>query len=171
MNDKNKSARRRLLLGLGTSTALSVWHKPVINSVIMPAHAQTSEGPPPDPMTVCPMILFSNVVFGPVSGSTTPPVCNATFDVLSSDSLNNLQIVSITTSALPANVSVDIQDIGTATASSGPRIVWSGPATDAPFCNDLMPTEEVTFTITATCDAASGATFSQDFNLSGILEP
>ena len=37
------SARRRVLLGsLGGAAAVSVWHTPVIKSVMLPAHAQTS---------------------------------------------------------------------------------------------------------------------------------
>ena len=36
--------RRSALLGLASgATALSVWHKPVINAVVTPAHAQTTE--------------------------------------------------------------------------------------------------------------------------------
>ena len=41
----NKKSRRNVLKGLsvgGTSIAVTSWHKPVVQSVILPAHAQTS---------------------------------------------------------------------------------------------------------------------------------
>ena len=153
--------RRKLLMGLGTTTAAAVWHKPVVKSIVLPAHAQAS---------ICPMIVVSNVVFGPVSGTTMPPVCSTTFDVLSGDSVIPLDITSITTSTLAADTTVDVQDLGTATNVVGPRVTWQGPASDAPFCSDAMPIDDVTFTVTATCDAVmGGGTFSQDFLLSEIL--
>jgi len=153
--------RRKVLLGLGASSAVAAWHKPVINRIVTPAHAQAS---------VCPMITVGNVVFGPVSGTTTPPVCTATFDVLSADSVITLNITSIDAGTLPADTTVDVQNLGTAGATAGPRVVWQGPATDAPFCSDLTPVDDITFTITATCDAVTdGGMFTQTFLLSEIL--
>lgn len=160
--------RRKLLTGIGCGTVVVAWHKPVVNSIVMPAHAQTSVLPPL-PEELCPRIVIGNVVFGPVSGTTTPAVCNATFDVLSGDAAVSLTINSITTNTLSANVTVDVQDLGVATSTSGPRVVWRGPATDAPFCSDLEPTDDVVISVTATCDAAGGETFIEDFLLSEIL--
>jgi len=151
----------------------------VIKGIVTPAHAQTSppssppppSTPPPPPEDLCPMIVISDAVFGPVSGTNTPPVCTATFDVLSSDAVVPLEISAITTSTLPADVTIDVQSLGTASDTAGPRIVWRGPATDAPFCSDLTPLDDITFTITATCDAVTdGGTFTQEFTLSQILE-
>jgi len=205
--------RRKIILGLSSSTALAVWHKPVVKSIMTPAHAQTSPPPPsppppppppappppppppappppppppappppppppappppppPTPAELCAMITIGNVTTGPVSGSNTPPVCTATFDVLSADAANSLTITSIDAGALPANVTLDIQALGTATDSMGPRVTWRGPATDAPFCTNLMPIDEVTITVTATCAAVTdGGTFTQQFTLSQIL--
>ncbi len=178
MTDKNKQAptqdrseerrgRRKLLSGAACASALAVWHKPVINAVVLPAHAQMSG---PMAADVCPMVVVENAVFGPVSGTTTPPVCSVTFDVLSADPAQDLTIESITTSTLAADVTIDVQDLGTATSTTGARVVWRGPASDAPFCSDLMPTDEVTFTVTATCDAAIlGDSFTQSFTLSSLL--
>ncbi|RBP53494.1 hypothetical protein [Arenicella xantha] len=173
-------SRRKVLLGLGTGAAVVVWHKPVINSVVMPAHAQTSvvephvEPPLPTPAELCGAVVTGNVVFGPVSGTTTPAVCSATFDVLSADPTNSLTIISIEAASLPADTTIDVQDLGVATNTAGPRVVWRGPATDAPFCTDLQPIEDVTFTITATCEAADttdtdGDSFTQEFTLTSIL--
>lgn len=153
--------RRKVLLGLGASSALAAWHTPVINRIVTPAHAQAS---------VCPMITIGNVVFGPVSGTNTPPVCTATFDVLSADAVIPLNITSIDAGTLPADTTVDVQNLGTASNTAGPRVVWQGPATDAPFCSDLTPVDDITFTITASCDAVTdGGTFTQTFLLSEIL--
>lgn len=161
--------RRKVLLGLGVSSALAAWHKPVINRIVTPAHAQMSPQPP-TPDELCPMITVGNVVFGPVSGTNTPPVCTATFDVLSADSVITLDITNIDAGSLPADTTIDIQNLGIASATAGPRVVWQGPATDAPFCTDLTPVDDITFTITATCDAVTdGGTFTQTFLLSEIL--
>ena len=39
---QSSKKRRALLLGVGASSALSVWHKPIVNAVVLPAHATTS---------------------------------------------------------------------------------------------------------------------------------
>ncbi len=170
--DKRVKSRRKLLLGSASSVALVAWHKPIINAVVTPAHAQTSAPLTPTAQDVCPMITTGNVTTGPVSGTTTPPVCTATFDILSSDASADLTISAIDPGTLPANVTIDIQDLGVANTSTGPRVVWRGPASDAPFCTDLMPTEEVTFTVTATCAAATaGDSFTQTFTLTSIITP
>ena len=43
-NKKNEEDQmnRRSLIALASMVSLAVWHKPIINSVILPAHAQTS---------------------------------------------------------------------------------------------------------------------------------
>lgn len=157
--------RRTLLkttLGLGAVAAAvpGRWSKPVINTVLLPVHAQTSP--------VCPMIVVGNVVFGPQSPVSSPPVCTTSFDVLSSDASTDLNIVSVTNGPLGSDVSVTYGSFGVATATTGPRVIWAGPASDAPFCSDNMPIEDVVFTVTASCAAVSGQ-FTQDFLLSDIV--
>ena len=166
--------RRKLLLGVGITGAVAVWYKPVIDAIVLPAHADMSPDPDPEPEPtpeeLCPMVVIGNVVTGPVSGTNTPPVCAAAFDVLSGSSETTLTITAITTSTLPANTSILIDGLGEASDIVGPRISWQGPATDAPFCSPVMPLDDVIFTITATCDAVTdGGTFSQDFNLLDII--
>lgn len=165
--------RRKLLI---SGTVMAVWHKPMVNSVVTPAHAQTSPvepppppPPPPNPEDVCPMIVTGNVVFGPVSGSNTPPVCSVTFDVLSGMAGTPLTITSIT-NTMAADTTITYDSFGDVTDTTGSRVVWRGPATDAPFCTNFTVVNEVTFTVTATCAAAPDAgTFTQDFTLTQIL--
>lgn len=171
-NNPQPSNRRRLLKGAVGASALasllpSQWSKPVINAVLTPAHGQTSPvdpPPPPPPPPMCPDAIIGNVVTGPVSGQAQ---CTVTFDILSTDSTQPLNIVSVTdNSADPAMVTYD--SFGTATDTSGPRVIWQGPTVGAPFdCND--PVVDVTFTVTLTCDAAGATEFTQDFLLSQIL--
>lgn len=164
-----KKNRRDILKGAGILSVLTVWHKPIVNSVVLPAHAQTSTPPPPPPADLCSGIVIGNVVSGPVSGSTTPPVCTTTFDVLSDNSRGDITIVSIQEDVLPANTSLTVQSLGTATSTTGPRVTWRGPASDAPFCTNPVPIDDIVFTVTATCSAAGGREFTQDFRLSEIL--
>ena len=159
IDDKDRK-RRKLLLGLGASSAIAAWHKPVINSIITPAHAQ---------MSVCPMITIGNVVTGPVSGTNVPPLCSVTFDVLSGTPGVPLTITAIDPGTLPADTMFNIDSLGTATDVVGPRIVWRGPAAGAPFCLPFTVIDDITFSVTATCSAAGGGTFTQDFLLSDLV--
>ena len=150
--------RRQLLIGSGV--AVAAWHKPVINSIVTPAHAQ---------MSVCPTIAVGNVVFGPVSGTFTPPVCSVTFDVLSGSADMPLTIIEIT-NTVADDTTVVYDGFGEVTDIIGSRVVWRGPATDAPFCSNFTVINDLTFTVTASCAAvADGGTFSQDFTLTEIL--
>lgn len=121
---------------------------------------------------VCPMITIGNVVTGPVSGNNTPPVCSVTFDVLSGTAGTPLTITAIDPGTLPADTTFTIDSLGTATDLTGPRIVWRGPAVGAPFCLPFTVIDDVVFSVTATCAAATGlaeTTFTQDFTLSDLI--
>lgn len=166
IENKNKQAlnpireRRQLLKGVVSAGALAAWHKPIINSVVTPAHAQTS---------FCPVLVFSNVVFGPVSGISMPPVCQVTFDILSPDA-TPVTIINITDTSASVNTMITYDTFGTdVTNAVGSRVVWQGEASDAPFCSDLMPTEDVEFTITLSCAASGGLEETQVVLLSSIL--
>lgn len=170
------NTRRKTLVALTGISAMAAWHKPVINSIVTPAHAQMSpvEPPEPDPLPseVCPMIITGNLVSSSLSGANSAIACGATFEFLSSDAAASLTIISIDNSALATGTTIDVQDLGVATDSSGPRVAWTGPSTDAPTCSNPQPTDDITFTVTATCAAASAlspTTFTQEFELSAIL--
>ena len=142
MND-----RRKLLLGLGTTSALAAWHKPIVNSVILPTHAQTS---------VCPDIVVGNAQSSGLSGANSATSCGVTFDIFSSDPATPLEITSIATTALAAGVTVTNDGLGEATTSTGPRVTWIGPIagaapSDCVATGAIVPVDDVTFVITASC--------------------
>jgi len=148
MND-----RRKILLGLGTTSAMAAWHKPIVNAVLVPAHAQTSPPPPP---TVCPDIIAGNAQSSGLSGADSATSCGVTFDIFSSDPATPLEITSIGTNPLAAGVSVTNDGLGPATDSTGPRVTWIGPIAgaapdDCVTPANVVPVDDVTFTITATC--------------------
>ena len=161
MND-----RRKILLGLATGGVLSAWHKPIVNAVLVPAHAQTSPepepepDPDPDPPVVCPEIIAGNVQSSALSGTASFTSCSLTFDIFSSDPATPLEITAIDNSPLGADVSVTNDGLGTATDTTGPRVTWIGPiAGSAPSdCQSpsmVVPVDDITFTITATCEGGA----------------
>ena len=172
------SNRRSLLLGVGVSSVAAVWHKPIINALMLPAHAQTSElirlAPREIPFVApeerCSMILLGNAEVS-ASASANPSMCSITFSVLSASPTDELDIVSITTSALAAGTTFVItgDQLGVATDTVGPQATWSGPTVEAPVCTSPTLIDDVTITVTASCVAANGLPFSQDFLLSSLL--
>ena len=90
------------------------------------------------------------------SGDASNTSCGVTFDVLSSSPDVVLTVTAIETSALATGVTVVNDGLGDASMTSGPRVTWTGPiAGTAPGdCTNpanIVPAEDVTFTITATC--------------------
>lgn len=148
MND-----RRKVLLGLGTASAVTAWHKPIVNAVLLPAHAQTS---------VCPNIVVGNVQSTALSGADSFTSCGAVFDVFSDDPALAIQITSIATGPLGPGVAVSNDGLGPATSTSGPRVTWIGPISgsapgDCVDPADIVPATPVTFTISASCPSVPGA--------------
>lgn len=43
MNSKRKSLKALTALGVGVAATPSAWKKPIVNSIVLPAHAQTSD--------------------------------------------------------------------------------------------------------------------------------
>ena len=160
MND-----RRKILLGLGTGGVLSAWHKPIVNAVLVPAHAQLSPEPEPEPdpdppVVVCPAIIAGNAQSSGLSGTASFTSCGVTFDIFSSDPAVPLEITSIGTNPLGADVSVTNDGLGPATDTTGPRVTWMGPISgsapdDCVSPSTVVPAEDVTFTITATCEGGA----------------
>lgn len=102
MNKHNKKTdySRRKLIALGTTAALSpVWAKPVINSVILPAHAQTS-------MNMCTTdITVGGPLAGNASGATS---CQAACEAEATSLSGQLCEVRETTTATGTDCSCDI---------------------------------------------------------------
>jgi len=165
LSQTNKLKRRQLITaftGLGVAGTLlpKSWTKPVINSVVLPAHAQMS----------CPQLVAMNVLVSTVSPQTSPARCSVTFDLLSADPGVALNIVSITNSTLVGNTTVNNDGVMVATADSGPRVTWQGAALNAPFCNiDSTPNDDVTFTVMSTCELLDDVTSTQEFSLLDIF--
>ena len=92
--DKN---RRRTLLGVaGGAAALGVWHKPVINAVTLPAHAQMS-----GPTTLS--FFSSNVVVNPIT-------MQSPLDWLVSPAVAGIQVQPRITSEYAASISQTAPD-------------------------------------------------------------
>ena len=166
--------RRKILFGIGATSAMAAWHKPLINAVVVPAHAQTSplDTPPPPPV-VCPDLIIDNVTSQALSGAASNTSCGVTFDVLSSSPDVVLTVTAIETSVLAADVTVVNDGLGDASMTSGPRVTWTGPiAGTAPGdCTNpanIVPAEDVTFTITATCPDGDAPT-ELVITLTGVL--
>jgi len=70
--------------------------------------------------------------------------------VLSSDASTSLEITDISNNST-ADATVTVTGLGVATNVTGPRVVWTGPAADAPFCRTIEPSEDVTFTVSDLC--------------------
>ncbi len=176
--------RRKLLLGIGATSAMAAWHKPLINAVVVPAHAETSppeETPPPPapptPPTECPTIVLDDVTSQALSGAAGNTSCGVTFGIFSSDPNVPLEITGIETSALGTDVEVTNDGLGEATMTNGPRVTWIGPIVgSAPGdCTDLaniVPVDDITFTISATCAIDGEETVDPDplvITLSSII--
>ncbi len=133
-----------VLAGTSTKIAPGKWTKPLLSSVILPAHAQTS---------VCPALVVGNTSFGPGSA---PGTCGLNFELLSGDAAQDLTIVSVTNST-PVGmdaVSYPGGTTGTASSTSGLAIAWVGQAVGAPFaCATAapVPINEISFTVTYNC--------------------
>lgn len=158
--------RRKILLGIGATSAMAAWHKPLINAVVVPAHAQTSP-------VICPDLIVDNVTSQALSGDGSNTSCGVTFDILSSSPDVVLTVTAIDTSALAADVTVVNDGLGDASMTSGPRVTWTGPiAGTAPGdCTNpanIVPAEDVTFTITATCPDGDAPT-ELVITLTGVL--
>jgi hypothetical protein len=69
MSNIDKS-KRKALLGVAGASALAVWHKPVMKSVLLPAHAQTTDDTPPPVLP--PSSFFSGSAQVIVQNQTTP---------------------------------------------------------------------------------------------------
>ena len=152
--------RRKILLGIGATSAMAAWYKPIVSAVVLPAHATTSPPespppPPPPPPVECPAIVIGAVAPQALSGADAATSCGITFDIFSSDPNVSLMITAITDdSVAPATVTND--GLGLASATSGPRVTWIGPIIgaapgDCVNLADIVPAANVTFTITATC--------------------
>lgn len=156
-NKVNPDRRKVVLSALGVSVlgvALPTkWSKPVINAVVTPAHAETSPGsdPDPGPIPVCPDLVVGNAVITSAVSGQPVGSCSISFDILSSDPAEPLNVTSIANNAA-AGVIINVSaPTGVVTDSNGINITWIDVA---PVCSGTVAQiiNDVTFTITAECD-------------------
>ena len=134
-----------------------------MTTVIVPAHAQTSPDtdpgePDPEPV-ICPAIVIGNVQSNPLTGANSFTSCGVTFNIFSNDPVTPIEITAITTSTLGPSVSVTNNGLGQATDSTGPQVTWIGSnlglaPQDCASPSTVIPVDDITFTITATCIGA-----------------
>lgn len=145
VNGDRRSALKTVLTGATILTVLpKQWQKPIINSVVLPAHAQAS---------VCPMLVLGNGTFSPGSAAGT---CGLSIELLSSDPVEDLEILSISNSTLAMGdaVTYPMGTAGTVSSLIGLEINWVGQAVGAPFAcstNPPVPVNDIVFTVEFNC--------------------
>lgn len=137
--DKRRAALRKLVVSGGIIGTAKGWSKPVVESIVMPAHAQTSD-PLRDP---CIIVI--------------DPLGPTTYQVLVSG-----QVVGANNSGVPIKIKVTAgSQVDSDTAETGPNGVY-GPDTFGPFdvcIDDADPVALVTspsIPDSATCTVAHG---------------
>lgn len=168
LGERKMNERRKLLLGLGATSAMTVWHKPLVNAVVLPAHATGSPPPPPSPPTTpppppppppppvqCPSIVIGDVQSSALSGAGSATSCGISFEIFSTDPAIPLTITVIDAAPIEVGVEVTNDGLGDVTSEDGVRVTWTGPivgsAADCANLADIVPLDDVTFTISATC--------------------
>lgn len=71
------NARRELIKRLGLSTA---WATPIVHSIMLPAHAMTTEAPPPEPTTITLTAVLNQGNEVPATGDPATGTSTMEFD-------------------------------------------------------------------------------------------
>ena len=120
-NDKSNESRRKLLKTIAAGSGAIVagkslpgsWSKPVVDSVILPAHAQTSPAPPAPPVSGLTGIFITTEQITADSGGSSVDLAIA----VCSDIVNNVAAVTGVVGSVQVN-EVGIAVPGTTTVSS-----------------------------------------------------
>ena len=138
-----------------TRRELLVWTAPVVASISLPVHAQTSICETPPVLTAV----------TPAKCAGVDPQGEATLAILSSDGAMPVEIISVTDNAVDPNVIAYSATSGTVTDADGIDVSWNGPSGDATTC---LPTVDVTFTVTYTCNG-DPMNYTIEFSLVDVL--
>ena len=134
--EQHNSIRRKLL----------IWTPPLIATVVLPVHAQTSA------CTSAP--IMTAAVESKCSGS--PPIGQAVVTIFSdaADSANDrIEIRSIVVSGDSSDDTINLPSLPADVIDSvGIDIQWTGPASDATTC---LPTSTISFEVSYGCVAGS----------------
>lgn len=122
-----------------TRRELLVWTAPVIASISLPVHAQTSVCTTPPVLTP----------ITPAKCAGEIPQGEATLGIFSSDAMVALEIISVTDNAVDPNVMTYSATSGMVTDTNGINVGWKGPSTDGVTC---LPEVDVMITVTYTCN-------------------
>ena len=158
---KRRVLKSVALAGAAAAVLPSQWKKPVLNSIVLPAHAQSSP--------ICPELSVLNGTFGPGSA---PGTCGLNFQFVSADASQGLDIISVvnTTPVGTDTVTYAGGTAGSVTATAGLTVAWVGQAVGAPFAcasDAPVPVNEITFTVTYNCSIDSTVQ-TMDFSLQTI---
>lgn len=155
--------RRGSLKALGLVLAGGVWSKPVVESVVLPAHAEST------PTTVvCPSIEVELVAEPTPSGNA----CVHQFVVLSADPGVPVEVTSITSDLDGNNLGVVVDDTLPAEATNSEGVGFSVISIgfidpqDPNTCT-FVANPEVVITVEWTCEGGEPA--QQTFNMSDLV--
>lgn len=110
--------RRRQILGATAATGLVIWHKPIIKSVILPAHAQTSG--PVNVSAAIPTTALPDLVTVDINVPVSGKVLNTSLVTLSLDITHTFQgDLSVTLTSPQGTSAVVLNRVGTADSGFG----------------------------------------------------
>ncbi|MEM7194886.1 MAG: hypothetical protein AAF402_08050 [Pseudomonadota bacterium] len=150
-------AKLTLLTGISAVSIPSVWKHPVVDSVLLPAHAAAS---------VCPPLAFISPTATPGSGLT----CPIAFEIVSSSAEIPVNILSITATPLGPNDGVTYNPESfpaTATSESGVQVNWDGEAVQ-PIFSCTEPLVDTQFVVIYNCEV-NDTEVSQTIALSAVV--
>lgn len=134
------------------------WAVPVITSVSLPIHAQTSP-----PVMTCLAGLLVNLNEAPKCSGTVSPVGVGSIAILSDGA--DIEIVSITSNA-SASDSITFTALPVVVSSANSVIItWQGPAADPQIC---LPVNNITLDVSYRCVGISQQ-LSESINLTSIF--
>lgn len=156
---KHSSARRALIATLGAAALLPQrWTKPIVDSVMLPAHAQTS-APPSGPSISC---EFSRGAEG-----FAPRVAGGTFEIDTTISVSGGGVADGDTVNARHRVLAAAYDqtFAASLSDSGGILYVSGIPFSVPLPAGVATGQDLDISLTMTSGAATGATCNGSFEI------
>lgn len=116
MNSKRKSLKALATLGVGVAATPSAWKQPIVNSIILPAHAQTSDtdvpaatnGPPVGESFTVDALADTSVVIDLAPRISDPDGDPITITIISSGVILGSPVIDSVTLTSPTQISASI---------------------------------------------------------------